>query len=216
MANIKRANASSITKSGVAIADVPDAPTIGAVADLLSGSTASVAYTAAVRGGAATTFTATSSPGGFTGTGSSPITVSGLADSTAYTFTVTASNSTGSATSGSSSSLTLVAPGKFESIASVTATSGATSVSFTSIPGTYKFLQLRVRASYIGTGNSRYTVRMNSDSGANYASHYVRGNGSTVVSSGVANQTLIDATVLPASNNGNGHISKKSACSSLS
>ena len=34
MANIKRANTSGITKSGVAIPDVPDAPTIGAAANV--------------------------------------------------------------------------------------------------------------------------------------------------------------------------------------
>ena len=36
------------------------------------------------------TYTVTSSPGGFTGTGSSsPITVSGLSNGTSYTFTIT-------------------------------------------------------------------------------------------------------------------------------
>jgi hypothetical protein len=202
MANIKRANASSITKSGVAIADVPDAPTIGAVTDLGSGSTASVAYTAAVTGGTATTFTATSSPGGFIGTGSSPITVSGLADSTAYTFTVTASNSSGSAISSASSSLTLIAPGKFESIATITTSGGETDVSFTSIPGTYKSLQLRMIGGYPGSGNTSYSMRMNSDTGSNYAFHQVSGNGTTASAGGSANQTQLDLTSLPASNSG--------------
>ena len=45
---------------------------------------------------AATSFTVTSSPGGYTGTGSSsPITVAGLQSDTAYTFTVTATNAAG-------------------------------------------------------------------------------------------------------------------------
>jgi hypothetical protein len=186
MANIKRANASSITKSGVAIADVPDAPTIGAVADLSTGSTASVAYTAAVTGGAATTFTATSSPGGFTGTGSSPITVSGLSSGTAYTFTVTASNSSGSATSGSSSSLTLAAVGAYESIASVTASGGESSFTFSSIPQTYKHLQLRSTVRMNGGGNAytNWYLRPNNNSTSSmYSSAYMVGNGSTLVGS---------------------------------
>jgi len=178
VANIKRANASGITKSGTAISDVPDAPTIGAVSDLSTGDTASVAYTAATTGGAATTFTATSSPGGFTGTGSSPITVSGLSVGTAYTFTVTASNSTGSATSGASSSLTLAAVGKYESIASTTVgAGGSSSISFTSIPATYTHLQVRAlcqtnRAGYV---IDAFTVKFNSDTGSNYSWHTLYG-----------------------------------------
>jgi hypothetical protein len=87
---------------------VPQAPTIGTVT--LSGTTASVPFTAGATGGAAvSTFTATSSPGGFTGTGSSPISVSGLTAGTAYTFTVTATNSQGtSAASSASNSVTPV------------------------------------------------------------------------------------------------------------
>ena len=59
------------------------------------------------------TYVATSSPGGFTGSGSSsPITVTGLSNGTAYTFTVTTVTGYGvSAISGSSGSVTPVAPG---------------------------------------------------------------------------------------------------------
>ena len=191
MANIKRANTSGITKTGVAISDVPDAPTIGAVADLGTGSTASVAYTAATTGGAATTFTATSSPGGLTGTGSSPITVSGLSANTAYTFTVTASNSTGSNASAASSSLTLIAVGAYESIASQTVgAGGSSSITFTSIPSTYTHLQLRFtgRANLAGNVFSA-GIRYNSDSGSNYSFHFIYGNGTSALTSVGANQT---------------------------
>ena len=52
-----------------------------------------------------------SSIGSFTGTGSSPITVSGLSNGTAYTFTVTATNANGTSTASSASnSITPVAP----------------------------------------------------------------------------------------------------------
>lgn len=182
MANIKRANTSGITKTGVAISDVPDAPTIGAVADLSTGSTASVAYTAATTGGTATTFTATSSPGGLTGTGSSPITVSGLSTGTAYTFTVTASNTTGSsAASAASSSLTLASVGKFESIATSTVgAGGASSITFSSIPSTYTHLQIRgILRSDRGYAQAGNIMRFNSDTGNNYSWHGLVGDGSS-------------------------------------
>ena len=99
---------SNATANVAAIA--PGAPTIGA-ATATSSSTATVAFTAPASNGGATitTYTATSSPGGITGTlsqeGSGTITVSGLAQTTTYTFTVTATNSvgTGSASSASNS-----------------------------------------------------------------------------------------------------------------
>ena len=75
------------------IPDVPDAPTIGS-ATAATATTATVTYTAAVTGGTVTTFTATSTPGSLTGTGSSPITVLGLTSGTAYTFKVKGTNAT--------------------------------------------------------------------------------------------------------------------------
>ncbi len=67
-----------------------------------------VSFDPATTGGAATSFTVTSSPGGFTATGSSTrLTVTGLQSNTAYTFTVTATNGYGaSAASTASSSIT--------------------------------------------------------------------------------------------------------------
>jgi hypothetical protein len=58
---------------------------------------ASVTFTDAQDSPPATSYTVTSSPGSFTGTGSSsPIIVEGLQSATSYTFTVVASNSVGS------------------------------------------------------------------------------------------------------------------------
>ena len=97
--------------------EVPGAPTIGTATDIGSSRTytpqnggASVTFTAPVYDGGLpiTSYTATSSPSGFTGTSAtSPITVNGLAPSTSYTFTVTATNSRGtSAASAASNSIT--------------------------------------------------------------------------------------------------------------
>jgi hypothetical protein len=86
----------------------PDAPTIG-TATGGSGS-ASVAFTAPSNtgGGAITSYTVISSPGGFVGSGaSSPVTVSGLTNGTAYTFTAFANNTYGnSPASAASNSVT--------------------------------------------------------------------------------------------------------------
>jgi hypothetical protein len=92
--------------------DTPASPTIG-TATATGSTTATVSFTAPVSNGGATItgYTATSSPGGFTGTlagaSAGTITVTGLSASTAYTFTVTATNSEGiSLASSASNSIT--------------------------------------------------------------------------------------------------------------
>ena len=98
----------SSQSNAVTPVSVPGAPTIGTAT---AGDTqATVAFTAPADdgGSAISTYTATSSPGGITASRSaSPITVTGLANGTAYTFTVTATNTTGtSAASAASNSIT--------------------------------------------------------------------------------------------------------------
>jgi hypothetical protein len=86
----------------------PYAPTVGTATDVGVGraynnGAATVTFTPDARN-AATSYTVTSSPGGYTSTGSSsPITVAGLQSATAYTFTVTATNSYGTSSASSAS-----------------------------------------------------------------------------------------------------------------
>lgn len=72
--------------------------------------------------------------------------------------------------------------GDFESIATVTITgSDSEPINFTSIPQTYKHLQIRsfIRTDYAGS-TQELSMRLNTDSGANYVGHYISGNGSVV------------------------------------
>ena len=74
----------------------------------------------------------------------------------------------------------------YESIATVTVGSGgASNIEFTSIPSTYKHLQIRGinRFSNADT-DTNLSFQLNSDTGSNYAFHRIRGNGSTTYAGG--------------------------------
>ena len=66
-----------------------------------------------------------------------------------------------------------VAGNSYESIQTVTTTGNVTSIDFTSIPSTYKHLQIRL--SYRDTAQDNSNMRFNSDTGNNYAWHEVFG-----------------------------------------
>jgi hypothetical protein len=69
----------------------------------------------------------------------------------------------------------------YDSIATVTVgAGGSSSISFTSIPSTYKHLQIRgILRSNSANNYDNVSLRFNSDSGSNYASHYLAGNGAS-------------------------------------
>lgn len=76
----------------------------------------------------------------------------------------------------------------YESISTVTVTSSVSSVSFSSIVGTYKHLQLRSLCFGSNNDENLY-IRFNGDTGSNYARHYLEGNGSSASASGTAPDT---------------------------
>jgi len=75
-----------------------------------------------------------------------------------------------------------LAVGDYESISTVTVGAGGqSSVSFTSIPGTYKHLQIRSIAKMTSTaasGDDGYIIQVNGDTAANYSWHMIYGVGS--------------------------------------
>jgi len=76
--------------------EAPGAPAITGVAAGATAGSAVVSFTAPTSGDAATSYTVTADPGGITSTGtSSPITLSGLAPQTAYSYSLVARNDAG-------------------------------------------------------------------------------------------------------------------------
>lgn len=94
--------------SDLDVASLPEAPIIGTATP--GDTSVSLTFTAPASTGGAeiSSYTATSIPGGLTGTGTgSPIAITGLTNGTSYTFTVTATNSAGiGAASAASNSVT--------------------------------------------------------------------------------------------------------------
>jgi len=79
----------------------------------------------------------------------------------------------------------------FESIATVIGNGSATTLSFTSIPSTYKHLQIRMiaRSATSSPGSGWIDAVFNSDSSSNYSFHYIVGDGTTVGAGGTANRS---------------------------
>lgn len=97
---------------------------------------------------------------------------------------------TGIIASGISGNLTPPVSPSFDSIATVIPSGSTNVVSFTSIPSTYKHLQLRLfqKDNYASQLNAS-TIRFNSDAGSNYTSHRMMGDGGSASSDAYTNQT---------------------------
>jgi len=81
----------------------------------------------------------------------------------------------------------------YDSIATTTVGSGGTStITFSSIPQTYTHLQIRAIAREKAGSGSLYNglfATFNSDTGSNYAGHFLRGSGSAAAAGGGGTQT---------------------------
>ena len=88
----------------------------------------------------------------------------------------------------------LKSSGSFESIATATGNNVLTSLSFTSIPSTYKSLQIRYSAAALA-GGAQLQMRFNSDTATNYWYHETYGNGTSATANfGSAGYFYIDVT----------------------
>ena len=80
-----------------------------------------------------------------------------------------------------------------------TTLSSTGTISFTSIPQTYKHLQIRylARSARTGSTTDELAIRLNSDSGSNYARHRLSGDGATASATGQASQVEIAYNQVP-------------------
>lgn len=93
----------------------------------------------------------------------------------------------------------------YESIATVTVGSGGSStITFSSIPSTYKHLQLRISSqTNRGTfGTDFGVVRFNSDSGSNYVRHFIGSDGASALVGATTSTTFATAATSGTSTGG--------------
>jgi len=89
----------------------------------------------------------------------------------------------------------------YELISTTVLGADTATVSFSSIPQTYKHLQIRgtVRVTAITNTGGVMTIRLNGDSTASYSWHALFGNGGSSTSEGVINTTEVRAYMIPGS-----------------
>jgi hypothetical protein len=81
----------------------------------------------------------------------------------------------------------------YESIASATGTGSSGTITFSSIPATYKHLQIRLlaRSTQTGVSNISALIQCNGDTGSNYARHTLSGDGASATASGTSSTSLM-------------------------
>ena len=79
--------------------------------------------------------------------------------------------------------------GSYESIATATGTGSSGTITFSSIPSTYASLQIRMFSK--DTTNNQNGIRFNSDSGSNYATHWLLGDGATASASALTSTNRV-------------------------
>ena len=77
---------------------------------------------------------------------------------------------------------------------------GAANVTFSSIPSTYKHLQIRAISRESTGGFGQGYLQFNSDTGNNYATHNLNGNGSSVGAGATASTSKISIAAIPGPN----------------
>jgi hypothetical protein len=94
-----------------------------------------------------------------------------------------------------------VASSSYESIATFNGTGSSSTITFSSIPSTYKHLQIRmlIKSTYTGQSTSyMYPIRCNGDSTTSYSMHALRSNGSSVSAYGNGSRDNMFAYDFPA------------------
>jgi uncharacterized protein YegP (UPF0339 family) len=84
-----------------------------------------------------------------------------------------------------------IPPGSYVSIATGNGTGSSPTITLSSIPQTFKHLEIRTFAT--SSGNWAM-MKINSDSGSNYTNHFFYGNGTTIAVSGYTSQTSLYGT----------------------
>lgn len=81
----------------------------------------------------------------------------------------------------------------FESIATTTLNASTLNINFTSIPQTFKHLQIRCITRTVGTPSDRdsFYMKFNDDNGSNYSWHYLLGDGITKLAGSGTNSTQV-------------------------
>ena len=123
--------AASATATTVPQAPVVTAANVGTGRAFNNGAATITATGGATGGKAISSYTATSSPGSFTATSGSPLTVTGLQSATSYTFSVTATNANGTSTATTSDSITATTVPQAPTIGTATAGNNSATVTYT-------------------------------------------------------------------------------------